>query len=597
MHRVMSLRFGVFELDSDRGELRRSGVHIRVQDQPLKILQELVRRRGEIVTREELRALIWEDTFVDYDAALNTAIKKLREALHDDADAPRFIETIARRGYRFVAPIEAIEAIEAPQHRAPSRKRFFLSLALAAVAITVLVSLIVGRREPQTIHSLVVLPFVNLTGRADNEYVADGMTESLISDLAHIPSLQVISRTSAMQYKSARKPLRAIASELGVEGVVEGAVLRFGDRVRIEVKLVDGARDALLWSEQYERGAQDLDALQRDVASALAAQLRTRMDSSPARPPDAEAHLLYLKGRYSLGEKRANAARDLFQRAIAKDPTYAAAYAGLAEAEMFSPAPDVSPYESLLKARAPAEKALALDPDLAEARVAQGLVKMFLDHDFSAAERELRRAIELQPGAAEPRHRYAQLLAALGRFEEALREARLSTELDPFSTLVIADYGRVFYFARRYDQAIAQYQRARSLDPHDQLSSWFLVHAYDRSGRHDLVIEEMRRHPLGPQAQAGLQELYARGGYPAVVRAWAGIEARNAAGARFVRSVGVAARFACVGETERAFEFLDRAYESHTRDLVYLAVEPQFDSIRGDPRFQEMLRKVGLVSR
>lgn len=607
----MIRRFGVFELDDATGELRRSGIRIRVQDQPLRILRELLDRRGEIVTREELRTKIWGDTFVDYDRALNTAVKKLRDALSDSAEAPRYVETVARRGYRFVAPVEEGAALalgvgrlgstaDQASHSERLKPKALMGVLAAVVAVALLAITLYASWPKTTLRSLAVLPFANLTGAAGNEYVADGVTDALISDLANIASLRVISRTSAMQYKNVRKPLPEIASALGVDGVVEGAVLRFGDRVRVEVKLIDAARDALLWSDQYERPASELDSLQRDVAGAVAAQLRTRLsDAQASRAPDAEAHLLTMKGRHWLTDKRdGKVAVQLFRQAIARDPTYAAPYAALAEAEMFAPEDDVSPYEALVRAKAAAEKAVALDPALADAHASLGLVHMFLDRDFAAAEREYRRAIELKPGAFEGHHRYGQLLAAQGRFEEALSEAKRATELDPFSTLALDDYGRTLYFARRHDEALVQYDRALAIEPDDQIALWFRVYALMAAKQDDRAIDEIAellRISGRSEHVPRLRDLYRKQGLKALMKIWADLDAARFRERPFVRTTGIAARYAQAGETELALEWLERAYRSHTRDLVYLNVEPQLDPLRGDPRFAAIVKKAGLA--
>lgn len=608
------IRFGVFELDPASGELRRSGVRIRVQDQPLRILLELLARPNEVVTREELRVRIWPETFVDYDSALNTAVKKLRDALGDSAEAPRYIETIPKHGYRFVAPVEAVEALDAVQRNgiepvavpapvtmAQKAVRPWVKVSVAAIAIAVLavVLFFVFDTRGADMESIAVLPFVNLTGAATNDYVADGVTDSLISDLANLSGLRVISRTSAMQYRNATKPLPKIASELNVEGIIEGSVLAFGDDVRVEVKLIDASRDALLWSSQYQRPAPELDALQRDVAEAVAAQLRTRSGQlASAHAPDSEAHLLTLKGRHWLNDKRdGRIARQMFREAIRKDPTYAAPWAALAEAEVFTPERDVSPFDSLVRGKAAAEKALALDPAHAEAHASLGLARMFLDRDFAAAEQSFRRAIELKPGAVTAHHRYAQLLAAQGRFDEALAEAKRATELDPFSTLAIDDYGRALYFARRYDDALAQYERALAIDPKDQIATWFRVYALMAANRTDDAIEmigDIISVNEREDRRTEVRRIYREGGVKAISRSWAEFDAAATGDAKFIRSTGIAARYAVAGETELAFQWLDRAYQSHTRDLVFLAVEPQFDSLRQDPRFAELMKKVGL---
>ena len=607
----MILRFGAFELDPAGGDLRRSGVRIRVQDQPLKILLALVERPGEVITREELRSRIWGDTFVDFDQALNTAVRKLRQALNDNAEAPRFVETLARRGYRFVAPVEKIEpavaataAVPTPISEPAERRRAPLHWALAALVLVTFAAFLYVRRSPAAdINSIAVLPFVNLTGDARNEYIADGMTESLISDLAHIGSLQVISRTSAMQYKNAKKPLPQIASELKVSGIVEGSVLRFGDRARVEVKLIDAQRDALLWSAEYERLASELDVLQREVAGAIASQLRTRVAPSPSRAPDPEAHLLYLRARDRLGEGARpgeNYAHELFRRAIARDPQYAAAYAGLAEAEMFVPPPEVSPYDSFTRAKAAAEKAVQFDPNLGDAHAALGLVRMFLDRDFDAAEAEFRRAIALSPGAVAGHHRIALLLAVRGRFDDAIAAAKRASELDPYSTIVLVDYGRVLYFARRYPEAEAVLRRAITVNPTDTLAPWFLMMTLERERKYDeaarIIRIHLRRNDDTDSKLGNFDEILADGGYRAVMKQWVRRDAERTKAAPFVRSCGLAGRAIEAGDYDVAFEWFERAYQSHTRDLVFLGIEPQYDVVRGDPRFVALMRKVGVAS-
>ena len=591
-------RFGVFELDPGTGELRRSGVRIHVQDQPVRILEMLLERQGELVTREEIRARIWGDTFVDYDRALNTAIRKLRDALNDSAEAPRYIETIPKRGYRFIAPVVVDEGTvdrqEDEERDAPTRSISSVVVSIViAMAITIVAILYLRGPKP-TYESLAVLPFANLTGAAANEYIADGFTDSLISDLAHIPELRVISRTSAMHYKNARKPLPEIAKELNVGALVEGSLMRFGDRARVEVKLIDASKDSLLWSQEYERGAGELEALQRDVAAAVASQLRSRIAASK-HVPESEAHLLTLRGRHWLNEKRdGNVARQLFREAVAKDPTYAAPWAGIAQAEIFAPEARVSPRDALLLARDAAEKALALDPNSAEAHSSLAMVRMFLDRDFVASEREFKRALELQPGSGEIHHRYAQLLAAAGRSDEAIAMARRSVELDPFSTLAIDDYGRTLYFARRYDEAIAQYDRAMRLDRNDTIALWFRVYAQIAAKREDAALESIAEivKGAGPERVTYLRELYRTGGFPAVARKWAERDIVAAQGTPFIRSTGIASRYAMAGDRDLAFEWLERAYDSHTRDLVYIRVEPGFDSVRNDPRFATLVTKV-----
>ena len=410
-----TVRFAAFELDFRASELRKQGTKVKLQEQPFQILQVLLQRPGEIVTREELQQKIWpSDTFVDFDHGLYNAIKRLREALGDSAETPRFVETLSRRGYRFVGKIEC---------------------------------------EASRMRSLAVLPLENLSRDPEQEYFAEGLTEALITTLAKIGELRVVSRTSAMQYKGVHKPLREIARELEVDAIVEGSVLRAGRRVRITAQLIDATKEAHLWAESYERDLRNVLALQSEVAQAIAREIRVKLTPvdqarfAEAHPVDPEAYEAYLKGRYLWNRRSKDGfpkAVQYFQEAIAKDPTYAAAYAGLADClSSLGFWGFVPPGEGCGKAKGLARKALEIDPGSPEAHASLAFATMFYDYDFVIAEREFERSIELNPRYATAHLWFGLSLALMARYEEAATEVKRAIRLDPHS-ITIETLGSVF---------------------------------------------------------------------------------------------------------------------------------------------------------
>jgi TolB-like protein len=418
-----TLRFGPFEADLDAAELRRQGVRIKLPDQAFRVLGMLLECPGKLVTREELQKRIWSsDTFVDFEQGLNNSIKRLREALGDSAEHPQFVETLPRRGYRFVGALQVTA-------------------------------------EP--IESLLVLPLENLSGDAEQEYFADGMTEALITNLAKISALRLVSRTTAMHYKRTRQPLSEIARELGVDGIVEGTVMRAEERVRISAQLINAHTDSHLWAESYERKLSDVLALQAEVAQAIAREIRVKLTPidearfAKVQPVDPPAYDVYLKGRYYWNRRPATLGEAIkcFEQAIAIDPTYAAAYAGLSDClSSLRVWGIVSANEGCNKAKGLAQKALEIDHSLADAHTALAHATMY-QYDFLAAEREFERAIELNPRYATGHHLFGFYLAVTGRYEESYTELQRAIRLDPLSVSK-ALLGHNYIYARRYDQAI-----------------------------------------------------------------------------------------------------------------------------------------------
>src|SRR2546426_2958388 len=398
-----TVRFGIFELDADAGELRKQGTRMKLQEQPLQMLQVLLQRPGEVVTREELQQKIWpSDTFVDFDHGINNAIKRLREALGDAAETPHYIETLPRRGYRFIGKIEC---------------------------------------EALRMRSLAVLPLENLSHDPQQEYFAEGLTEALITTLAKVGELRVVSRTSAMLYKGVHKSMREIARELDVDAIIEGTVLRVGRRVRITAQLIDAAKESHRWAESYERDLRDVLALQTEVAQAIAREIRIKLTPlDQARfaevvPVEPDAYEAYLRGRYHWNRRSGEGlgkAIHYFQQTIAEDPTYAAAYSGLADClSALGWWGFVSPNEGCGRAKKLALQAVELDPSLSEARASLAWASMLYDYDFAAAEREFERSVELNPHYPTAHQWFGLYLAMMGRYEEAYTELKRAIRLDP----------------------------------------------------------------------------------------------------------------------------------------------------------------------
>src|SRR3989454_5213563 len=484
------VRFGAYEVSLQSGEVRKAGLRIRVQQQPMKLLEILLERPGEVVTREELRSRVWADeSFGDFDQAVNIAIAKLRSALGDSADNPRFIETLPKRGYRFIADVSVVDADARPKRSEfaagdlpatePGDKLQGAGLAVApkrrlwpALRVIVALALVLGLpilavwlfrsrgRAPTGIRSLAVLPLDNLSGDASQNYFADGMTDELITDLAQISALRVISRTSVMVYKGARKPLPQIARELNVDAVVEGTVLRSGEQVRITAQLIQAPADRHLWAESYEGDLHDTLALQKKVARAIVEQIRIKLTPQEdavlenVKVVNPEAYENYLKGRYFWNKRTADGLKKAtyyFNQAIESDPNYSLPYSGLADIYQLSDHPQL--------AREEVQKALDLDDQLAEAHNSLARLLYLFNGDWDGADREFRRALQLNHNYAPAHHWYSMYLAVEGRKEQALAEAQKASELDPLSPVVGANLAKIIQEAGQNDKAIEPNQK------------------------------------------------------------------------------------------------------------------------------------------
>ena len=578
---ALVLRFDIFELDLRLGELRKRGVKLRLQGQPLQVLAALLEHAGDLVTREEMRSRIWPaDTFVDFDHSLHNAIARLREVLGDSADQPRYIETLPRRGYRFIA--EVTSAPSRPDSRRQADKR--------------------------RIQAIAVLPLEDLSGDKNREYFADGMTEALITNLAKIKALRVISRTSAMQYKGVRKSLPQIASELKVDAVMEGSVMRSGERVRINAQLIDAANDQHLWAESYERDFRDILSLQNEIAGQVADQVRIILTPEErtllgrVRPVDPEAHELLLKARYQWNKRAQESVKKAlvcFQSVIDRDPTYAQGYAGLSDCyNILGYYSALPPAEAYPKARAAALKALSLDETLAEPHASLGVVKRDFEWDWAGAEAEFEKAIQLNAGYVEAYHWRSTLHSMLGRHPEALREKKHALAMDPLSVVIRTDLGRMFYFSRNYDQSLAEYRAAIEMDPNFASARLGLAQVHEQKGEFDQAIAEcatgVRLSGDTAFALAKLAHSYAAAGR--TEQAHSLLERlHDLSRQHYVSPYDLAMIYVALRKHDEAFAGLERAFEQRSLWLGYLKVEPQLDALRPDERFAKLLTRVGLL--
>jgi len=643
------IRFGVFEVDLDGDELRKRGVRLKLQDQPQSLLRILLERPGTLVTRDDLRNRLWKPgTYVEFDHSLNSAMMRLREALGDSSENPIFIETVPRKGYRFIAPVQEVERVQPPLKQAekqisvlatptatiefpatpqlpqlqigrPVVRQVALSRALVAglSAFALLLAGLyifranLGFTSPGTkeITSIAVLPMQNLSGDANQDYFADGMTDELIASLARISSLRVISRTTAMDYKGTHESLEKIARDLHVDAVVEGTVLRSGDRVRITAELVQVSTDRHLWADTYESQMDDVLTLQNRVATAIVSEIRIKLTPqdkqslAALRPVNPDAFEDYLKGRYYWGKRSEDAlgkAIHYFQSATEKDPNYALAYAGLADCYGILgaaivgtvPTSEVAP-----KAELAAKKAVALDPALAETQTALATVQFNDDWNWKAAETGFQRAIQLNPSYATAHQRYSLYLIAMGRTEESLTEMNRARTLDPLSLSMNFSLGWRLYMARRYDEAIAQLLNTIEMDSTYLLAHIVLGQCYEQTGRYPEAISELRKASAlaldSPPVLAALGHVYAVSGNRAgAMQLLADLKLQ--ATRRYVSPFYIAFIYAGLDDHEQALAWLNKSYQDRSNNTVFLNVVPQFDNLRSDPRFQNLKHRIGI---
>lgn len=577
---LRTYRFGLFELDLRSGELRKQGRKIRLEGQPVQILMKLLERPGELITREELRRELWPgDTFVNFEQSLNAAIKRLRHALADSAANPRFVETLARRGYRFIAPVAKHPAVAA-HVPAPARP----------------------------IDSLAVLPFENTNQDPETEYLTDGITESIIHSLSQLAPVRVMARSTVFRYKAKAVDPRTIGRKLNVEAVLTGRVVQRGEALFIRTELVEVENGWRLWGAQYNRELSDIFAVEEEISQEISEKLRLRLSGEDRSrlvkrfTSSTEAYQDYLRGRYHwnrMTEEGLTRGIECFQEAIRKDPNYALAYAGLADCYGHMGFLGIFPPKDVIpKAKEAAAKAIEMDSQLAEAHTSLAFILKVYDWDWEASGREYRRALELNPHYTQAHRSYAAYLSALGNAAEAMHEIQLAQDLDPLSLTLSMEISWHLYMARDYDRAIAQALRTLDLEPRNSTAQGILGSSYEQQGNYEAACSVLEQAVAASQNHT----------YP--LAQWGHSLARAG---RMDESAKILDRLtqlreecyvppcwtamvcAGLGETRAALDWLEQAYEQHDVWLVWIKADPRFDSLREEPQFQDLLRRVGLA--
>jgi TolB-like protein/DNA-binding winged helix-turn-helix (wHTH) protein/tetratricopeptide (TPR) repeat protein len=622
-------RFGAFELDAATGELRKGGLLLKLPPQPLQVLRLLVEHAGQLVTREEIRRCLWKDsTFVDFEHGINFSINQIRGALADNAEKPRYVETLPRRGYRFIAQMHGEEQTHLVAQPKPIRRLRNLIVPTVVVLLGVIgAGVLLGlnvhdwrdrlsrHATKPRVQAIAVLPLANLSGDSEQEYFADGMTEALITELGKTNVPRVISRQSVMQYKGSKKPLEEIARELNVDAMLEGTIERSGDRVRVTVHLEQASPEGQLWASTYDRSVRDILSLQDEIARTVIDEIQVKLTPrdgaqlSRARSVNPEAYADYLRGRSVLAGRLASLSKlasksqyteqdvqtaiSYFKSAIDKDPAYAQAYAGLADAHIYLGSPGWigghSPKETLSDAKEAATTALKLDPSLPEAHFSLAQTLQY-DWNWPEAEKEYKLALKLNPNYVNAHLEYGRFVQALGRNDEALVHVHYADELDPLNIAAKETEAWVTYASRQYDLALKQFESLGN--------EGGLIHVYREKGMYPEAIAWNKRctasHPS-----------HSRDQYPlAVLASIYGLQGRNdeaealikelkeTARHRYVSGFFFAEAYAGLGQSDEAITWLERAYEEHDQWLVFANSYPGLDRLRSEPRFQALMRRM-----
>jgi len=630
-------RFGVFEVDLGRRELLKHGTRIRLQEKPFLVLVELLRRPGEVVTRDKLRQRLWEPgTFVDFDEGVNSAVKRLRGCLGDSAEKPLYIETVSRYGYRFIAPVTTppianealpVERTSSDQvlfdlppttvrpvsQRVLSRRSWLWVPSLSAVLLVTIISYGVWRGHSRVqagdINSVVVLPLQNLSGDPSQEYFADGITDEITTVLAKLAGPRVISRTSSMQYKNTHKTVPEIARELNVGALIEGSVQRSGDRVRVRIQLIEASTDRHLWAEEYDRQLNDVLQLEGELAQDVAREVQLqltepqRQEFARTRSVNPRAFENYLQGRqyWSLRTTDSlNKAVEYFHRAIEDDPGDARSYAGLAHCYIVMPMLTGLPQSVAFEnARDASAKALALDDALPEAHLASAEVLLYRDWKFAEAEKEFARTLQLNPNYSTAHQWFAEYLSLMGHHDQAIEQARQAITLDPLSPIVHHQAANVLRDAGRYEEAIAEYDAALKISPSFQISNIERVRVFILEHNYPAAIDQIRS-VIGGYAAALQYD-------PAMVGAVEGLPAAYKADGEkgFNRQCTkidhyltrphyyLARDYARLGDHETSLAELSHAYQNHDLEILWILTDPDMDSLRLDPRFHQLIKEIG----
>ena len=618
------LCFGLFDLDLKASQLRKNGVRVRLSQQPLQVLALLLERPGEVVTRDELRERLWpSDVFVDFDHGLNKSIQKIREALGDSADSPRYIETVPRTGYRFIAPVHGASRAVLNGNMPPANRVVGTEVApvretVAAVAtkrrvhaawwwwcaiVTCFVLAAVAWWLAQKrlsaagpIRSLAVLPLDNLSGDPGQDYLADGMTDELTTMLAMNSTLRIVSRTSVMQYKGARRPMREIGQALGVDGVLEGSIARRGDKVHMTIQLIQAPSDSHVWAQSYDRDANDVVSLPREAALAIAKSLNSATTpSANAQHVNPEAHDAYLRGRYQWFWGSNEEAGNEFKRAVERQPDYALGWVGLSlYYGQGAVGGELKPEEATPQMEATAKKAVELDDTLPDAHLVMGGNYFFHLWDWARADQELSRAIELNPSFAEAFHLRSKMYGVLNREDEAIASEKKAMELNPFERPYAMSHA--YMLARRYDEDVADAKERLKSSPDDKGLHWMLWEAYRRESDGKNAADELEKLMLlwhDPVKAAAVRSAYNQGGYKAVAL-WQIADYRKQAKLRYVSPVEIAAVTAQLGQREETLDLLEQGYKERSPLLLFIQTDPAFDFLHGEPRYRTLIQDMGL---
>jgi len=629
-------RFDGFEVDVGHGLFTESGVRVKLQPQPLRVLEHLLLRAPALVSRDELREAVWPDVHVDFDQSLNFCVRQIRAVLEDSATTPRYIETLPKQGYRFIGEITTISGsaaaadatytadetadeplaaalpivpvppphADAPATRGRWRRGFGFAMAAALLVLSVVAALEVRRRadagqQPASrVRSIAVLPLVNLSGDPAQDYLADGLTDELTTTLAKDSNLRVISHTSAMRFQHAHLPLPEIARELGADAILEGSLARSGSSLHTTLQLIEGVTDSHLWAESYDRNLGDSASVSSEAALAIAQRTHSSLHTTAApRFVSPEAHDAYLRGRYLWFTGKNQEAGVAFRRAVEVQPDYAPGWAGLASyygAGTIFAQHELDPREALGRAEQAGRRAVALDDSLAEAHLSLGAALYMNEWNWPAALHEIDHAIELDPHAYQAKHFRAKILASLGRHAEAITLERAASEMDPFARPWAV--GSMLLLARQYDAALSELREKAQAEPGDVNVLEALMDTYACMGRDQVFVVTFAKW-LGltgrPAASAQVRAAFARGGLKAV-HEWELRDLRARSATEYVSPVDVASVEAALGDREEALADLEAGAAQHSPMLLWVQDNPAFDVLHGEPRYRAVITRVGL---
>ncbi|HJT69260.1 MAG TPA: winged helix-turn-helix domain-containing protein [Terriglobales bacterium] len=607
-------RLGEWLVSPALNQIASNGNSARVEPKAMRVLVYLAQHPG-VVSKDQLIAAVWPDVFVS-DDVLPGCISALRKVFSDDARRPRVIETIHKGGYRLLLPVETLNGngtphakTELPRSDQPKLStRLILAVGVIALAV-LLVAAFAWASYRHRYDSIAVLPFVDTSADSTTQYLSDGIAEQVTNDLSQLRSLRVMAWTTVARYRGPKLDARAAGRDLGVNAVLTGHLVREGDHIALQAELVDVNRGTQLWGKQYDRQTSEVSRLQQDLSNDIVSNLRVRLSGKEQEKIQQRqntlpaAYELYLQGRFYWGKRTKEGLAhgiDLFQQAIALDPNYALAYAGLADCyNLLDDWGDTAPRDSFPKARAAAERAIALDDSLAEAHVSLAMVHEAYDWDWVAAEREFKRAIELNPNYATAHQWYGLFLASMGRFSEAEVEVRKAQQLDPLSPIVKMALAEVYTWQRRYDDALSEYKKVIALDPSFLGSYGNLAYVYEQKHMLTEAVNNLSQHWTlrgEPDFARDLQRAYANSGYRGVIRQELKRALDERARGEYNSPTGIASLYAALGEQAHVLEWLQKGYEEHSSGMDYLAIDPEFDSVRSNPKYQYWLGVLGLPS-